>query len=456
MSNTFAVDGIKEKLGISIAVGPKMKNAIRNWYKAYTNDADWLNKDVKSLNIAASVSSEIARLVTVESKMELSGSQRADYINKQLEFFKSNKKNIVEIACSVGGVIFKPYICNDKIALDFVYQDEMLPFRYDDTGRVTGVIFPSYKIDDKKRFTRLEIHDFTNEEYKITNRCFVSKDTVIETNEVRNLGSEINLDSVAEWADIEPEVIITGLERPLFSFFKIPIANNIDRKSPLGMSVYSRALEDIKKADIQAARTDWEFESKETAIEVDQEMLSEDIYGSKILPKGKERLYRTYDGASYSGEQKLFKHFSPDIRDESFTRGLDKILKRIEFNCGLAYGTLSDPQNVDKTAEEIKSSKQRSYQLVKDIQESLQNALSDLVGTMDDLCSAYSLVPEGAVTETYEWDDSIIIDSEKDRESNRKDVAMGAMKVLEYRMKWYKEDEDTAKQHIPEQAEVMP
>lgn len=53
-------DGIKEKLGINIAVTPKMKQAIRKWQKAYTNESDWLNKDVKTLNIAASVASEIA------------------------------------------------------------------------------------------------------------------------------------------------------------------------------------------------------------------------------------------------------------------------------------------------------------------------------------------------------------------------------------------------------------
>ena len=118
----------------------------------------------------------------------------------------------------------------------------------------------------------------------------MSKDVSIDTNDIRNLGTEVPLNSIEEWSDIEPDINISGVDRPFFSFFKIPIANNIERKSPLGVSVYARAIEDIEEADVQASRMDWEFESKETAIELDGTMIEEDIYGTKKLPKGKERL----------------------------------------------------------------------------------------------------------------------------------------------------------------------
>ena len=62
--------------------------------------------------------------------------------------------------------------------------------------------------------------------------------------------------------------------------------------------------------------------------------------------------------------------------------GFNNQLKLVEFNCNLAYGTLSDPQSVDKTATEIKTSKQRSYVMVSDTQMALQDALEDLVYAM--------------------------------------------------------------------------
>lgn len=448
MNDLYATDDIKKKLGIEVAITPKMRNAIKTWYKAYANESDWINIDVKSLNIAASVASEIARLVTLECEIKASGSPKADYINKQLDFILNNKKNIMEVAGSVGGVIFKPYVNGENIMIDCVYQDEMIPFRYDDAGRITGVIFPSYSMDRGKMFTRLEIHDYSDAQYKISNRCFVSKELSVDTNCVRSLGKEVSLNSVTDWANIEPEVIINGSDVPWYSFCKIPIANNIDRKSPLGVSVYARAINDIKQADIQASRMDWEFESKETAIEVDETCIAEDIYGTKQLPKGKERMFRFYEGEFTPDGSKLFKHFSPDIRDESFSRGLDKILKRIEFNCGLAYGTLSDPQNVDKTAEEIKSSKQRSYQLVKDIQDSLQKAIEDLAHVIDLMSDANGLVPDGDYDLSFVWDDSIVVDAEKERMQDLQDVREGLLPKWKYKVKWQGISEEQAKAEL--------
>lgn len=91
------------------------------------------------------------------------------------------------------------------------------------------------------------------------------------------------------------------------------------------------------------------------------------------------------------------------------------MLKRVEFQCGLAYGTLSDPQNVDKTAEEIRSSKQRSYTTVKDLQRALGNALTDLVYSISKLLDAQwnsgtAVSPPGDCNVTFDFDDSIISD----------------------------------------------
>lgn len=54
------------------------------------------------------------------------------------------------------------------------------------------------------------------------------------------------------------------------------------------------------------------------------------------------------------------------------------MLRQVENAVGLSYGTISDVSNFDKTAEEIRSSKQRSFSRVRDIQESLKAALTAL------------------------------------------------------------------------------
>ena len=167
-------------------------------------------------------------------------------------------------------------------------------------------------------------------------------------------------------------------------------------------------------------------------------------------------MFRTYQSQDGFDKEKLFEHFSPEIRDQSFINGLNKYLQQIEFKCGLAYGTLSDPQQVDKTAEEIKTSKQRSYQLISDIQGSLENALRGLINSIDDLCIANGLFDGGEINVAFTWDDSIIIDAAKEKQQDIQDINTGILNKYEYRMKWYGEDEETAKAKIAEMNSSRP
>jgi A118 family predicted phage portal protein len=173
-------------------------------------------------------------------------------------------------------------------------------------------------------------------------------------------------------------------------------------------------------------------------------------------PGGRERLYRTLEYNTGATDKPMIEPYSPDIRDESYYHGYNEQLRRIEFDSGLAYGTLSNVQEVEKTAEEIKSSKQRSYTTVSDIQQALQRALTDLVDAINYWVSAESLAPEGEYKVSFDWDDSIITDNVLERQQDRADVAMGAMTLLDYRMKWYGEDETEAVKHINEPADVLP
>lgn len=443
---------IRKATGLSALISPKMNKALREWSRAYLNTSNWLTKNIVSLNIPATVASEIARLVTIENEITVTGSQRADYIDRQLEQFRKAEKNIVEMACAFGGAVFKPYASGDRVIIDCIYQDEIYPFRFDGNGNITGVIFPTYIFKKDRVYTRLEIHDYDEKNYSIQNRAFVSKNTRLNDGIVTDIGHEIQLSEVEEWKDIKPEIIIKGLDAPLFSCFMIPVANNIDKKSPLGVSVYARAISEFKKADIQASRIEWEYESKEAAIDVDESYIETDIYGSKILPKGKERLFRTYRAETYSSEKSgLFNYYSPEIRDQSLYNGFDKILKRIEYNCNLAYGTISDPNNVDKTAEEIRSSKQRTYQLVCDIQKALEDAINDLIRVIDDLCDIHDLAPTGSYEVSFNWDDSIIIDAEKEKLQDMQEVLNGLLPKWKYKVKWQGLTEEQAKAEIDEE-----
>ncbi len=67
---------------IDYAMSNRTAAHIELWSKMYEDMSPWLNKNIQSAGIAATVSGEIARLTVLEVKSEVSGSAKATYINK--------------------------------------------------------------------------------------------------------------------------------------------------------------------------------------------------------------------------------------------------------------------------------------------------------------------------------------------------------------------------------------
>ena len=82
----FSKETIKSALDVNVAISSDMANAITLWEKIYENEAPWLKEDeVESLELGASIANEFARLTTLEMKSKITGSVRADFLNKQYE-----------------------------------------------------------------------------------------------------------------------------------------------------------------------------------------------------------------------------------------------------------------------------------------------------------------------------------------------------------------------------------
>lgn len=437
---------IGDKLKVDIAVSTDMIRAIELWADLYENKAPWLeNEDIVSLELPSAIAREIATLVVLEYKSEITGSARADWLNEQYKKIKKELRKQLEYGCAKGGLVIKPYVSGMELSFDFVQADSFFPTEYDSTGKCTAGIFVCQKIVSDEYYTRLEYHQLQGTTYFVINKAYKSSDK-------NTLGDPIALDEIEEWAELEEKTTIKNVKSPLFGYFKTPFANTVDTTSPLGVSVYSRAIKLIEEADKQFSRILWEYEGSELAIDADVTTLQQSKVNEKLkLPKLKERLFRATgqnkDGSSF------YNIFSPEIRDSSLFNGLNNILKRIEFNCGLAYGTISDPQMIEKTAEEIKTSKQRSYSTVTDIQGSLEDALNDTVYAMDVLTTLYHLAPLGKYETSHEWDDSILVDAKSEQSIMMQEVNSGIIKKIFYLMKRYGVTEEQAMEMIPQETE---
>lgn len=434
---------IKDAIGVEVAVSDKMANEIDLWAKMYKNEPPWKEKNIKLCGLPAAIAGEFARLVTLELKTEVTGN---DFINEEYQAVVSDIRKYTEYACAKGGLAMKPYASEGHIEVDMVQADRFFPTKFNSRGEVTAAVFAESLTVGKKVYTRLEYHQHEGTMYHINNKAFVKQDL----DNVEVLGKEVPLTAVPEWANLQEEVTLKNVKMPLFAYFKIPNANNVDDTSPLGVSVYSRAINDIKEADNQWTRLLWEFEGSELAIDADITLFKKDDKGNYEFPKGKDRLFRMMD---LDDNAEKYKVFAPAIRDENLINGFNVILRRIEFNVGLAYGTLSDPNTVDKTAEEIKASKQRSYSTVSDIQKSLQTALEQLVYAMDVMAQLSGLSGRKKYEMSFDWDDSIVIDKEQELASMQQDAVAGFIRKELYVAAKYGVSEEEALKMMLQQDE---
>ena len=440
----------------------EMTTALDTWYQLYLNKADWLSdQGMKSMNLPAFVSSEIARQIVLEMKCNITGKGKdgetqtddgEDLMNPRAEYLKAEFEKLMEVlrlkleqGCAAGGMVVKPYpnAQDGHIYFDWTMDWALYPMAFDDDGNLSDVVIPDVFTEGKTVYTRLERHTVIGNDVRITQRAFKS-------NNRQTIGTEIPLSDVPRWASLEPEATVKNTDGPLFGWYKAATANNVDVDSPLGASVYAKAVEVIEQADRQYSRLLWEFEGSELAIDVDPTVLrpkqTTTADGKKVMetPKLNQRLFRGVD----LGEDATYKVFNPTIREVSLLNGLTQLLIRVEDLCGLSRGTLSDA-NVDaRTATELRIVKQRSYATVADNQRALETCLRNVLRAMDKYATMYHLAPEGEYDVSFDWDDSIITDSEQQMNEMLMLYNAGIIGKQEFREWYFKETSAQAKAAI--------
>ena len=339
-----------------------------------------------------------------------------------------------------------------EIDFDYIQADRFFPLSFDANGKVIEAAFIQTKVDKAKErvFIRLEYHKLEMRTVTVQNFAFESTDmSLANSNSIKsasNLGRAIPLTDVPEWASLQPKTVIEGVDRLLFAYFRMPEANTIDPYSPLGVSGYSRVIQLIKDADMQYSRLLWEYEAGEMAIDVDRDALKfftdPNGEGYTALPEKQQRLFRKVD----LNTEDTYNVFAPPLRDVSIVHGLNTIFMRIEDSIGLSRGTLSDVNTQEaKTATELKILKQRSFATNADIQTALQDALTDVVYVMDVYCTLYEVTPPGEYEVSFEWDDSILVDSESELSKRITLMQNGLASKLETRMWYFGETENQAR-----------
>lgn len=429
---------IAAAMQVPCMISGDMAQKMQLWEDMYLGQAGWIRQRVKSIKIPATIVRELKRLSLTEFSCSIPDEPE---MNAYLLKAVTKLRRKMDYGLAMGGMLLKPYYTTSGISVDVISQNTYLPVNYtDDT--CDSIICPEEVAIGKNYYTRLEYHiyDRRNQTHTIRNRCF-------RASYPGTIGTECSLSEVPNWSDILPEMIFYRVQRPLFSIFQTPDSNNIDPSSPLGISAYADASTFIRDADEHWERILWELESSERAIDA-----SEDLFrykdGKPAFPKGRERMFRSYEKTD---GQSFINTFSPEVRDTAYFNAFNQMLRRIENAVGLSYGTLSEVSDVDKTAEEVRSSKQRSFSKVKDIQANLRIALEDLVYGLQYYRDVYANRTKPPAKAVFTFGDGVLEDPDVEYQRRAQMVRDKIMRPETF-LAWYFDcTEEKAKEMMPEQ-----
>lgn len=436
---TIPAGAIEKEFGTYPAASRKMEDNIALWWSMYIDHPPWETRDVRPLGIPGAIGRELARHALTEFSVAVSGSARAEYIDQQLARVVDEFSKSLELGLCLGGVCFKPYPSGGTILVD-TFTTRFTPTIFDGTGKAICGVFKSEPVrQGKDWFIKLEHHDFQLRDDG--SRFYVVENKAFRSGRDGGIGAQVPLSSVKEWESLSEREEIEGLEKPLFAYFKPPGGNHIEPSSPMGASVYGGSTVGlIRQADLMWEKLFWEYDSGQRKVLMDRSAVG--------AGQAKDRLF---EYGTFS-QPDFFQFLNPEIRDDPFYRGFQRILQRIEFNVGLAFGAISDPQSVERTATEILAAKQRQFVTGKGIQKRAQAVLDDLIYAMDAWCDLARLASAGEYSVEYSWGDGVL----DDPDTRRQDMAMGLSLLdasiigpVEYRMRYFGEDENTAKKMLP-------
>lgn len=431
---------IEREFGARPAVSRMMSDNINTWWDMYVNHPPWESECVRPLGLPGAIGRELSRHALTEFSVSVSGSARAEYINQQLQTAVNDIGKFLEIGLCLGGAAMRPYPCCGKLLVE-QFTTRFTPTRFDEDGNAVGGVFQSEPVQQgEKWYVKLEYHNLIQREdggsvYVVENKAFKSGPD-------GTVGAPVQLNTVKEWADLGERWEIENLTGPLFAYFKPPSANNVDPSSHLGISVYAGPTVDlIQQADRQWWQLRREYETGKRRIIINGGVLGVSQVDDEIFETGMFK------------EPDFFQFINPEIRDEPLYRGFQFILQRIEYNVGLAYGNISDPKSKEeKTATEILAAKQRQFVTEGAIQKALQGTLDNLIYAMNAWCDLARLAPAGGYETAYNWGDGVL----DDPDTKRQDMAMGLSLLnasiigpVEYRMRYFGEDEETARKMLP-------
>lgn len=391
------------------------QNATRNLYK---------------MEMAKAVCAELAGLIWSEgADIHITTNGKDDTLERYVKdvldknAFHEKMQELIEQCAALGGAAYKEYVTvkrdeegrpikgTERINIDYCMADQFVPTAWDN-AKVTEGVFVSREAKDGWYYTRLEWHKWNGETYEITNDLYKSeiKRNGQQTQDI--LGFWYPLNDVYQY--IEPVTDINGLTVSLFSYFRTPIANNVDDNSPLGISIYGNAMDTLHALDICYDSLIREFRLGKKRIIIPASALR-----TITDPEtGELRRYfdandEAYEAFAMDDPDKLkIQDNSLELRVDEHVAALNALLSVLCLQVGFSASTFTfDMAHGLRTATEVISENSKTYKTISTFQKQIIPAVKRLCKNIIELGALYDMEFEGKKISNYkDYEISVVMD----------------------------------------------
>lgn len=412
---------IGKVFGVDLISSTDMNTALQSWDDISTGSPPWkdADNDIDTINMAKHVADYRAKLTTLDIGIAVSGGPRADFLQGLADDLLKRLPEKIPEADRLGGIVIK---WNGE-TWDFVLPGDFGITAKNNNGEIEGAIFAAHTTQGNDHFTRLEYHRFDGTDefgriYRVTNKAF--KNQVISGNRY-SLGREVPLQSVSAWANMTEEASISKLEKPLFSYFRIPGANTIDSGSPLGLSVFANAIHELKSLDIAISRKDSEVEDSKHITFVGQQLIQSAQNRGLTLP----RFVKGLGMGVNDGDTSAIHEHVPTLLTDQRIKDINFNLSLVGVKCGFSEGVfVMDGQTGMITATQVESDDRDTIQTIKADRDALKDALTQAFYGANALATMYGMAPLGEYEINYNFGD-ITYNYEEDKAAWRSYVTQG-------------------------------
>lgn len=413
---------------------------VKNFHE-YTvyNGVTTTKQERERLNMAKTICEDWAGLILNEKVEIHTGTDFDDIIDHVFEYnnFSVKGNQLIELAFAFGTGAFVEYLDGaGEVVIDYIRAGMIYPLSWEN-GYVNECAFGSVRESKDGKQIYLQIHKLDE-----AGKTYIIENHMIDAES----GEEIDLPD-----DMESEVN-TGSDKPLFQLVMPNLVNNIDLDSPLGISVFGNGISQVKGCDLVYDSYMNEFKLGRRRILVPLSMakvqMSEHGVAKPVFDANDTMFYAVPDDRN---SQQKIEPMDMSIRAQEHELGITKALDLLSFKCGMGTGRYKfENGTVYKNEAEVISSQSDLYRSLRKHEITVGSAIKGMVDRIAYLSGQKLNMKDIDI----DFDDSIIEDKESERQTDKGDIAIGVMRLEEYRAKWYDETPEEALENLPVPAEI--